>query len=75
MGKGEGMSENDYIAEYIREKYPSLLGADFVIWKIGKIGADFVVQFADAIKNIDWPKALQATESKDEEEEESEAGK
>lgn len=27
------MTENDYIAEYIREKYPRLLGIDFTIWK------------------------------------------
>ena len=28
-------SENDYIAEYIKEKHPSLLGADYAFWKIG----------------------------------------
>ena len=27
------MTENDYVAEYIREKYPRLLGIDFTIWK------------------------------------------
>ena len=62
-------SENDYIAEYVREKHPSILGADYALWKIGKIGADFITQFVDAIKNIDWPKALQEMGSKDEEEE------
>ena len=61
-------SENDYIAEYVREKHPSILGADYALWKIRKIGADFIVQFVDVIKNIDWPQALQATENKDEEE-------
>lgn len=66
------MSENDYVAEYVREKHPSLLGADYALWKIGKIGADFVVQFIGAIKNIDWPQALQAAESKDEEQDEDE---
>ena len=62
-------SENDYIAEYVREKHPSILGADYAFWKIGKIGADFIAQFVDVIKNIDWPQALQAIENKDEEEE------
>ena len=61
-------SENDYIAEYVREKHPSILGADYALWKIGKIGADFIVQFVDVIKNIDWLQELQATENKDEEE-------
>ena len=30
------MSENDYIAEYIKEKYPRLLGVEFAFWKIGR---------------------------------------
>lgn len=60
-------SVNDYIAEYVREKHPSILGADYALWKIGKIGADFIVQFVDVIKNIDWLQELQATENKDEE--------
>ena len=61
-------SENDYIAEYVREKHPSILGADYALWKIGKIGADFIAQFVDVMKNIDWSQALQAIENKDEEE-------
>ena len=28
------MTENDYIAEYIKEKYPRLLGVDFAFWKM-----------------------------------------
>ena len=27
------MSENDYIAEYVKEKFPRILGADFYVWK------------------------------------------
>ena len=30
------MSENDYIAEYIKEKYPMLLGMEFGLWKFAK---------------------------------------
>ena len=30
------MTENDYIAEYIREKYPKLLGMDYTCWKIAR---------------------------------------
>ena len=52
-------SENDYIAEYIKEKHPSLLGYDYALWKIGKMAYDFAVKFSEAFKSIDWPKELQ----------------
>lgn len=65
-------TENDYIAEYIKEKHPSLLGADYALWKIGKAAANFAVQFAEAIKSIDWPKALQEYEKIEEEENDTE---
>lgn len=55
-------SENDYIAEYIKEKHPSLLGADYAFWKMGKVAADFAVQFAEVIKSTDWSKKLQEYE-------------
>lgn len=38
------MSENDYIAEYIKEKYPMLLGIEFGLWKFAK-------QITEAAKN------------------------
>ena len=31
------MTENDYIAEYVREKYPSILGFDYGLWKTVKM--------------------------------------
>ena len=31
------MSENDYIAEYVKEKHPGLLGLNYAIWKLPKI--------------------------------------
>ena len=65
-------SENDYIAEYIKEKHPSLLGADYALWKIGKIAANFVVQFAEEIKSTDWSKKLQEYEKIGEEENDTE---
>lgn len=30
------MSENDYIAEYVKQKHPNILGIDFAIWKIAE---------------------------------------
>ena len=31
------MTDNDYIAEYIKEKHPNILGLDFAIWKGARI--------------------------------------
>ena len=31
------MTENDYIAEYIKQKYPTLLGFDYALWKMIKV--------------------------------------
>jgi len=42
------MNENDYIAEYVREKYPTILGLDFAFWKFKQ----FMVQAARDIINV-----------------------
>lgn len=44
------MTDNDYIAQYIKEKYPSLLGFDFGIWKVCRVVGDTVRQIADILK-------------------------
>ena len=31
------MTENDYIAEYVKEKHPGLLGFNYIMWKLPKI--------------------------------------
>lgn len=47
------MSENDYIAEYIKEKRPELISSiDFIVWKIGRVVAESVNALADAIKGL-----------------------
>ena len=48
------MSENDYIAEYIREKYPKLLGMDYTVWKMGRLMGDFLSRIADTLSGFDW---------------------
>ena len=30
------MTENDYIAEYIKERHPGDLGFDFALWKVAR---------------------------------------
>lgn len=43
------MTNNDYIAEYVKEKYPNILGFDFEVWKMIKA-------FSNAINSVDWSK-------------------
>lgn len=51
------MRENDYIAEYIKEKYPELLGMDYVIWKMVRLMRDAIGKVVDAFSSIDWQQA------------------
>lgn len=46
------MTNNDYIAQYIKEKHPSLLGFDFYIWKMCHVIGDTVRQIVDIFKTI-----------------------
>lgn len=51
------MSENDYIAEYIKEKYPKLLGMDYTVWKMGRLLGDCIGKIVDTFSGIDWSEA------------------
>ena len=46
------MSENDYIAEYTKEKYPRLLGVDFAFWKIGRAVQTMAQDIIEVFKNM-----------------------
>ena len=47
------MTENDYIAEYIKEKRPEIISSlDFIFWKIGKSVEVAVSGIASGLKNI-----------------------
>jgi len=48
------MTENDYIAEYIKEKYPTLLGFDFVFWKVGKMSINAGRGMVEAFRDVNW---------------------
>lgn len=60
-------TENDYIAEYVKEKHPSILGADYAMWKIGRIGADVVYQIVETIKSIDLTSVVNTIKTDEEE--------
>lgn len=47
------MTENDYIAEYIKEKRPELIKSfDYLIWKMGKILENFAEDVTDALCTV-----------------------
>ena len=51
------MTENDYIAEYVKERCPELLNTmDYSLWRLGKAVSVAVQTIADSIKAIDWSK-------------------
>ena len=68
------MSENDYIAEYIKERRPELIRSfDFILWKMSRITANAVKKIIDTFSGIDLSSvdlsALQQAEADEDEEE------
>ena len=51
------MSENDIIAQYVREKYPEILtSVDFGLYKFSLTWRNMVNDLKEAFKNIDFSK-------------------
>ena len=46
------MSENDFIAEYVKEKWPEILGLDYAFWKMSKIVLNFAENIAEVFKQV-----------------------
>lgn len=59
------MTENDYIAEYVKEKHPGLLGADYTLWKIGKVFAEALRSFRSSLASIDWKSIAESVEKEE----------
>lgn len=68
------MSENDYIAEYIKEKYPRLLGVEFAFWKVGRAIQTMAQDIVEVFKNMTPEEREEAFREAADEEEEEEAG-
>ena len=57
------MSENDYIAEYVKEKHPEIIESfDFALWKATKILSDSAQKAFETIKIIDFSELNKALE-------------
>lgn len=46
------MSENDYIAEYVKEKYPNILGISYVLWRTGRTFEEFANDMRNVLKHL-----------------------
>ena len=46
------MTENDYIAEYVKQNYPNILGFEFTMWKTGKQVCNICNELLGALRDI-----------------------
>ena len=67
------MTENDYIAEYIKERYPQLLGFDYALWRASQVAREYVQRLASIFENVDLSKIVTARETEETKAESEEA--
>lgn len=48
------MTENDYIAEYVKERHPGILGFDYAMWKAGRMMIKIGQDLGEVLRSIDW---------------------
>ena len=46
------MSENDYIAEYVKERHPGILSFDYAVWRLTRAIFEFGISMREAISRI-----------------------
>ena len=62
------MSENDYIAEYIKERRPEIIHSlDFIMWKLVKACANAVNELVNAAKDMPLEELEKLCREEDEE--------
>lgn len=59
------MTENDYIAEYIRERHGDLLGFEYKMWRVNRAAGELALRLASNFKNVDYSKGVVAKETKE----------
>lgn len=47
------MTENDYIAEYVKERHKDILGLDFAIWKTIRAFSEVIKGLSKTITSVD----------------------
>lgn len=46
------MTENDYIAEYVKERHPGILSLDYAAWRLARAVSEFGVHMREVISRI-----------------------
>lgn len=64
------MTENDYIAEYVKKRHPGILGLDYAAWRLARAVSDFGIHVREAISRMS-PEELQRMAEQEDEEDES----
>lgn len=59
------MTENDYIAEYIRERHKDLLGFEYSLWRVNRAFREYAQRLASIFENIDLSKIVTARETEE----------
>ena len=62
------MTDNDYIAEYVKERHSGILGFDFAVWKMAKKVGEAVQDIYEVFRKIDPEDLRKAMELSEEEE-------
>lgn len=59
------MTENDYIAEYIKERHRDLLGFEYVMWRANRVAREYAQRLASIFENVDFSKIVTARETEE----------
>ena len=53
------MTDNDYIAEYIKERHSDILGVNFAVWKLQKKLSEAAESLVQIFQSEEFKQALQ----------------
>ena len=48
------MTDNDYIAEYVKKKHPGILGFDYAMWRMARSISEMFDSLTKTLSRIDW---------------------
>lgn len=63
------MTENDYIAEYVKERHPGILSLDYAAWRLARAISEFGVHVREVISRMPAEDLQRMVEQEDEEDE------
>ena len=64
------MTENDYIAEYVKERHPGILSIDYAAWRLARAVSEFGVHMREAISRMSAEELQRIVEQEEDEEDE-----